>query len=205
MSCVSKQVLPREGLPFQPSDLLVGSGAIRKSRRLPAILMIRGAANVRSEDTASSPCRKTGEDPSNCPLGTATTAYWALQVSGAETGRIDGERLRGCLDQVKKSHRLKSSVTERDLVDREQNPRGRAHSAPLRSRADPVPAPVCPPGLGARHPHRTGDALSASQSAAIAPRPGGERRWTLAAPDPNRAQGNTEIATGSLKSAPGGS
>ena len=32
-----------------------------------------------------------------------------------------------------------------------------------------------------------------------------ERLWTLAAPDPNRAQGNTEIATPSLKSAPGGS
>ena len=32
-----------------------------------------------------------------------------------------------------------------------------------------------------------------------------ERLWTLAAPDPQRAQGDTEIATPSLKSVPGGS
>ncbi len=32
-----------------------------------------------------------------------------------------------------------------------------------------------------------------------------ERLWTLAAPDPRRAQGDTEIATPSLKSSPGGS
>ena len=32
-----------------------------------------------------------------------------------------------------------------------------------------------------------------------------DRLWTLAAPDPHRAQGDTDIATPSLKSSPGGS
>ena len=31
-----------------------------------------------------------------------------------------------------------------------------------------------------------------------------DRLWTLAAPDPRRAQGDTQIATPSLKSSPGG-